>query len=154
MLLNEGYRHCPLSARGDFSVILFSFILILVIIRFSASTRVDRKSYAHELKFLIFLVLLELKSKTDADNTFLIKEKKFEKWEKKEKSEIFEKIMNFWSFWFGFAFSVVGFKWLFIDNSDDDVEQSRTYPTGGASSGSQDSSRDSHVQGKGWNWWW
>ena len=56
--------------------------------------------------------------------------------------------MNFWSFWFGFAFSVVGFKWLFIDSSDEDVEQSRTYPTGGASS---DSSRDGHVQGKGWN---
>ena len=57
--------------------------------------------------------------------------------------------MNFWSFWFGFAFSVVGFKWLFIDSSDNDVEQSRTYPTDGASSGSKDSSRDGHVQGKG-----
>ena len=56
--------------------------------------------------------------------------------------------MNFWSFWFGFAFSVVGFKWLFIDSSDNDVEQSRTYPSDGASSGSKDSSRG-HVQGKG-----
>ena len=56
--------------------------------------------------------------------------------------------MNFWSFWFGFAFSVVGFKWFFIDSSDDDGEQSRKYPIWGASSDKNNSSRDDHVQGK------
>ena len=58
--------------------------------------------------------------------------------------------MNFWSFWFGIACSLVGLKWLF--GGDTENQSHRKYPTSSASS--DDRSRDnepSDVKGKGRN---
>ena len=100
MVLNERYRHCPLSCPRGFQRHSLQLHFNLSNNSFSASTRVDKNHnlflYAY-LNFWYFYIL-ELKSKTDADNTFLIKETKFEKWEKKEKIlKIFEKI-SLWTF--------------------------------------------------------
>ena len=56
--------------------------------------------------------------------------------------------MNFWSFWFGIACSLVGLKWLF--GGDTENQSHRKYPTSSASS--DDGSRDEEPRdekGKG-----
>ena len=61
--------------------------------------------------------------------------------------------MNFWSFWFGIACSLVGLKWLFGGETEN--QSHRKYPTMSASSDKEshdEGSRDEEtrdVNGKG-----